>query len=259
MKEIVEIVRRCGYDFTEVPGALGKPQTVAGMVPSTTCSAVGGDAPEGANLDDLYGAQTFPQTTFDDRAHSTPNKRRKRELESDTNVSLVSRNTGSVVDIDMHGHSLDGQSELQMPSSARIDTTPPSVKGADHIDPAANGAEVGNSDDQSMQIDSWSDLDFDLSRKPTSPDTLSVAPRELQISSVLTPNASAPAPAPTEFDTQFTDFNDNDTDLIPSPCPATSDALDLQALFDLDSTVWWDPSLIFDTDIDNVGHGDSAT
>ena len=258
MKEIVEIVRRCGYDFTEVPEALGKPQTVAGVVPSRTCSAVGGDASEGANMDDLYGAQISPQSTFDDRAHSTPNKRRKRELESDANVSLVSRNTGSVVDIDTHGHSLDGQSELQMPSGARIDTTPPSsVKSADHIDPPANGAEVGNFNGQFMQIDSWSDLDFGLSREPTSPDTPGVTPRELHISSVFTPNASSPAPGPTEFDTQITDLND--TDLILSPCPATSDATDLQALFDLDSTVWWDPSLLFDTDIDNVGHGDSAT
>ena len=131
----MEIVRKCGYDFTEVPEALGKPQNVAGMVPSRTCSAVDGDASEGANMDDLCKAQTFPQTTFDDRAHSTPNKRRKRELESDANVPLVSRITGSVVDLDMHGHSLDGQSELQMPSSALIDTTTPSVKSADHVDP----------------------------------------------------------------------------------------------------------------------------
>ena len=256
MKEIVEIVRRCGYDFTEVPEALGKPQTVAGMVPSRTSSAARGDASEGANLDDLYGAQGFTQTTFDDRAHSTPNKRRKRELEPDANVTLVSKNTGSVVDIDMHGHSLDGQSQLQMLSSARMDTTPP-VKNADHFDPPANGAEVGNFNGQFMQIDSWPDLDFGLSGKSTSPDTSSVAPRELHIPSVFTPNASPPAPAPTEFDTQITDFND--TDLILSPCPATSDAIDLQALFDMDSTVWCDPSLLFDTGIDNVGHGDSAT
>lgn len=253
----MEIVRKCGYDFTEVPEALGKPQNVAGIVPSRTCSAVGGDASEGANMDDLYGAQTIRQTTFDDRAHSTPNKRRKRELESDANVSLVSRNSVSVVDLDMHGRSLDGQSELQMPSSARIDTTPTSVKSADHIDPPANGAEVGNFNGQFMQIDSWSDLDFGLSREPTSHDTSSVALRELHISSVFTPNASSPAPVPTEFDTQITDLND--TDLILSPGPAISDATDLQALFDLDSTVWWDPSLLFDTDIDKVGYGDSAT
>ena len=256
MKEIVEIVRRCGYDFTEIPEGLGKPQAVAGVVPSRTCSAVGGDASGGANMDDLYGAQISPPSTFDDRAHSTPNKRRKRGLESDVNVSLVSRNSGSVVDIDMHGHSLHGQSELQMPSGARIDTTPPSVKSADHIDPPPKGAEVGNFSGQSMQIDSWSDLDFGLSREPTSPDAPGVTPRELHISSVFTPNASSPA-GPTEFDTQITDLNDSD--LIPSSCPATSDATDLQALFDLDSTVWWDPSLLFDTDIDNVGYGDSAT
>lgn len=258
MKEIVEIVRRCGYDFTELPEQSGKPQTVAGMVPSRTYSTVCGDASKGANLDDLSGAQTFPPTTLDDHgAHITPNKRRKRGLESDANDSLVSRYTGSVVDIDMHGRSLGGPSELQMPSSARIDTTPPSVKSADHIDPLTNGAEIDNFSDQFMQIDTWSDVDFELSGKPTSPDPSSVAPSELQISSMSTPNASSPAPAPTGFDTQITDLNH--TDLSLSPCPATTDATDLQALFDLDSTVWWDPSLLFDTDIDNVGHGDLAT
>lgn len=257
MKEIVEIVRRCGYDFEEVPETVNKLQTAARIHESSTCSTVGGDASKGVNLDAFRGAQNFTQTTSDDRTYSMPQKRRKRELEPDADMTFVSNATDSVVGVDMYGHSPDGQSQMQMLSSAQMVTTAPSAQNTNHIDPQAIGAEVSNLRGQSKQIGPWPDIDSGLSRKLNSPDTLSNTFHEPDVSSVVTPNAWLPAPSPTEFDTQFTNLNH--TDLSLTPFPAASDTFDPQAIFDMDSVVWWDPSSLYDASIGDIGHIDSAS
>ena len=257
MKEIVEIIRSCGYDFEEAPEKLNKPQTAARMHESSTCSTVGGDASKGVNLDALHGAQNCTQATSDDRTYSVPQKRRKREREPDADMTFVSNATDSVVGVDKYGRSLDGQSQLQMPSSAQMVTTAPSAQNTNHIDPQAIGADVSNLGGKSKQIGPRPDIDSGLSTKLSSPDTSSNTFQEPDVSSVVTPEAWLPAPSPTEFDTQFTDLNPLDLSL--TPFPAASDTFDLQSMFDMDSIVWWDPSSLYDASIGNMGHIDSAS
>lgn len=208
MKEIVEIVRTCGYDFKEVPGTLGKHQTSASMLESSTNGPLGGAVREKANLDAIHGDQPFNQTALDEFAYSAPHKRRKRELELWEDMALASEPTGSVIVVDVHGPLSDEQSQLQTQSSANATS---SAQINNDRDLQSCWAEVGNPNGQSEQIDSFPDMDFGLSRKTHPPDTYNDAPHEPQASFLDTLDSWSPFLLTTDPDSQATDLNDVDT------------------------------------------------
>ena len=87
MKEIMTIVRRCGYDFTEIPETSGKPQMGARMiVDSTSTNDIGGYASEGGHVDAPYSGRNSVQAMWDDGSHNVPHKRRKRERETEADI-----------------------------------------------------------------------------------------------------------------------------------------------------------------------------
>ena len=143
----------------------------------------------------------------------------------------------------------NNQAQLQILSSAYVDTTPPSAEIANSINPQTNVVKVDNSHGQSELISPWPETDSRFSTMLNPTDTSSAAFHEPYASSVDTLNTWVPAPLPAEA--QFTDFND--TNLSLTPFPAASDTVDLQPIFDMDSTVWWDPSLLYDASIGDVG------
>ena len=256
MKEIVAIVRSCDYDFTaEDPGpTLGKPEKAANLLESHVSGPNGITAREQVDLKAVLEDSDFSQTNVDTSAHSAPQKKRKLGFESSEYIASGLESTGSQ---DVFGPSSHEQDQPQTPSSANADTATCLAQYDERQGIQSIWAEVGKPNGQSVHIDPIPDADFGFPRDTTMFDTYNSSSYEPQISFLDTLDGCSPTLSYLDPDTQFTDLNGFNPSFADTSIMA--DTVNRQTMTDLDSQIWWDPSILFHTTIGDVGSQDSAS
>ena len=260
MSEIVQIVRACGFDFEDVPeswdGQMQKETTKPkhievgdeGVV-TATCLARQTDKNDAENKD--------RSPTFNDDGGGCPRKRKSEELDDqgDSDIAQESETrevdgTGSIVFVPNGG--FDGEPQLSSTKKRKSSSSSQLTDdywNLDHYWDQLLGA-YSPSEQAAQSFAPLSGQSFQPSPRCTFDSTSQRPPPEPP----WEPDSSL---LPLDFSEQVSDLliNSGPQEAYLAAEPTESSLSTFWPDINNDFTLWWDPSLVFNTDIENPGLG----
>ena len=255
MEEIVQVVRSYGYDFESMPETSDKHRRIARVLGHNVNNPAGTEVDDEATRD-IGHENTRPELATPGKF--VPNKKRKREPEQATRREKPSNGGAKDASCDNERTPPNQQVGIGIRLNNKQDTIT-SLTQTDNcwdLDHCSDPVRLSQIHPQASE--SSSELALDQSAPPH---VREVFDPNLPLSLSKAPDSTSfplsQALQPSYHDTQLADIEWPDTDHVFDS--AHSYTMSVEDADDWGSTVWWDPSDLFDFDIDASGLRSSVT